>query len=224
MSRIPVKICGLTRPDQANAIAALGVDAIGLVFFPPSPRHVTEALAKAILNVLPPRFPVVSVTVNEPAETTRARARRLGLRWVQLHGDETPETVAALRREGLFVIKAIRVSPDLLVAESERWPADLPLLVESPAGHQPGGTGTAWEWAEAAPLAARRPIILAGGLDPDNAARVVHQVQPAALDLSSGVEEAPGIKSLEKVRRLLDNLSLVSGTRPFPSPWAATGP
>ncbi len=222
MTRIPVKICGVTSPQQASEIAALGVEAIGLVFYPPSPRHVNEDQARSILAALPPSFPVVGVLVNEPVNTAAAKAERLGLRFLQLHGTESPETVTALQCRGFYVIKALHARTASWQEEANRWPVDIPLLVECPSGDLPGGTGTQWNWKQAAPLAQRRPLILAGGLTPENIGRAVAEVQPAALDVSSGVEERPGIKSLEKIRRLLDNLARLPWIPSFPSPWKAS--
>ncbi len=222
MNRLPIKICGVTRPEQAAAIAALGVNAVGLVFFPPSPRHVTEDLARAILAALPADYPAVGVLVGEPPQIALARAQRLGLRFLQLHGDETPETAETLQKHGIRIIKALNEKTAPLIEQANRWPLDVPLLVECPMGPLPGGAGIPWAWEKAAPLAARRSIILAGGLTPANAAQAAEAVRPAALDVSSGVEDRPGIKSLEKIRALLDNLARLPWTPPFPSPWAAS--
>lgn len=197
-----VKICGLTDAAQAAAVAALGAAAVGLVFFPKSPRHLRREQALSICRALPESVRRVGVFVDERFESILEMAAFCGLDAVQLHGHEPPEKVERLRREGLLVIKAlfIRRPPGLADASAYR-PSGF--LVECGAGTLPGGNAQTWAWSEARPLADRHPLILAGGLGPENVAQAVEQAQPDAVDLSSGVEAAPGVKDLRKVAALM---------------------
>ncbi len=197
-----VKICGLTEVQQAVDVAACGVQAVGCVFFPKSPRHLSHAKAREICRALPSSVRRVGVFVDETADEIMATADACGLDAVQLHGNEPPETVDVLRREGLLVIKALFAarSPSLFAAENYHPSA---FLVECGAGRLPGGNAEAWNWEQARPLADRCPLILAGGLNPANIVRAIRQGQPDAVDLSSGVESAPGIKDLAKVAALM---------------------
>ncbi|WP_373501135.1 phosphoribosylanthranilate isomerase [Desulfococcus sp.] len=197
-----VKVCGLTDVDQAVAVARLGVHAIGCVFFPKSPRHLTRAKARAICAALPASVRRVGVFVDEAFESIMGTVHACGLDAVQLHGHEPPELVLRLRGEGLIVIKALflRRAPGLADADAYRPSA---FLVECGAGKLPGGNAEAWAWAEARSLGDRRPLVLAGGLGPENVLQAVEQAQPDAVDLSSGVEASPGTKDLKKVAALM---------------------
>jgi phosphoribosylanthranilate isomerase len=200
--RPQVKICGLTRADEALACAGAGADAIGLVFYPPSPRHVSVALASEIVAALPETVAKVGVFVNESMEAVLATARSAGLTAVQLHGQETPAMVRDLRAAGLMVIKALFAArkPGLALAGS--FPADA-VLFEQGAGPLPGGNAETWDYGLARRQATGPPLILAGGLDPDNVAAAIAKAQPDAVDLSSGVEASPGRKQIERVKRLM---------------------
>lgn len=201
--RVPqVKVCGLTDVDQAIGVAALGVHAIGCVFFPKSPRHLTRAKAKAICQALPASVRRVGVFVDEPFSEIMTIVDACGLDAVQLHGQEPPDLVRSLRREGILVIKALFVSraPGLADVDNYR-PSGF--LVECGAGKLPGGNAETWDWIRARPLADRYPLILAGGLTPENITQAVILGQPDAVDLSSGVELAPGSKDLTRVAALM---------------------
>lgn len=204
--RLEVKICGLTRPAEAAAIAEAGADAIGLVFHPASPRHLDPARARAIVAALPPDVPAVGVFADAAADTVAQIADRAGARIVQLHGAETAETIAFLLARGFAVLKTVKAVGPGTRRAARALPDGCGLLVECGAGPLPGGNGAAWNWAAAAPFAAIRPFALAGGLTPDNAATAAAAARASAVDLSSGVETAPGRKSLEKCRRLMENL------------------
>lgn len=196
--RVQIKICGLTRPDEAAACAALGADAIGMIFHPPSPRHLRDEAAEAIGAALPQDVARIGVFVDAPAEAILDKARRCGLTGAQLHGKETPETVLRLRRAGLLVIKALFAArPPGLNAAGDYAPDAF--LVECGRGRLPGGNAEVWNWAEARGLSASGPLILAGGLAPGNVAEAIMAAAPDAVDVSSGVESAPGRKDLERV-------------------------
>ena len=202
-ARVQVKICGLTDADQARACARLGADAVGLVFHPPSPRFVEMPLARRIAAALPAGTAAVGVFVDACFRDIMDTAYACGLCAVQLHGHEAPELVADLRRAGLRVIKALFASRAPGFGRAADYPADA-LLVECGRGPLPGGNAAKWDWSGAEPLARRFPLVLAGGLSPENIAAAVAAARPHAVDVSSGVEARPGIKDLSRVRTLID--------------------
>ena len=198
---IKVKICGVTSVDDARMAAEMGASAVGLVFWPQSPRAVGIEQAKRIVAALPPFVSAVGVFVNQPEAADIAR--EVGLSAVQLHGDEPPDTYSALP---VRVIKAVAVtgngSGDLAAA----IPASATVLLDAHDPVKRGGTGRAIDWTVAAAVARRRPIILSGGLNADNVVGAVEAVRPYAIDVSSGVESAPGRKDAAKLRALFDVL------------------
>jgi len=202
-SPISIKICGLTRPDQALACAQAGAAAIGLVFYPKSPRHVGDDQALAICRVLPPEVARVGVFVDAPLETLLDRAGCCGLTVLQLHGREPPALVEALLARGLMVIKAVFAarSPRIEAAQGYRPTA---FLVECGRGVLPGGNAEQWDWSAAAAMP--RPFWLAGGLTPGNVAAAVAAARPDGIDVSSGVETAPGVKDIAAVTALIGNV------------------
>lgn len=202
-----VKICGLTRVDEARACAELGADAIGCVFYPKSPRHVTDDQARAICRALPASVQRVGVFVDAPFSTIMAAATGCGLTAVQLHGRESPALVARLADAGLPVIKALWIDGAPSLAAASDYPAAA-LLVEGRRGRLPGGNAIAWNWQDAAPLARRRPVMVAGGLSPETVLQAARQSQAAAVDVSSGVESRPGRKDLGRVRAFLARVAL----------------
>jgi phosphoribosylanthranilate isomerase len=197
-----VKICGLTREDEALACAELGADAIGGVFYPRSPRHLSEEQARGLFRSLPATVCKVGVFVNEPFSTIMQRVDHCGLNAVQLHGRESPDLVDELRKTGIIVVKAIFVNgtPSLMQIDSFNASA---YLIECAGGTLPGGNALKWDWSAAAGISERRAVILAGGLNPANIALAIQYALPDAVDVSSGVESSPGRKDLEKVKRLL---------------------
>lgn len=195
-----VKICGITRVEDAAAAVAHGAMAIGFIFWPKSRRYVDPGQAQAIVRTLPPFVTPVGVFVNESAEAMNAIAARVGLGAVQLHGDESPELLDRLVPP---VVKAVgRIDGDT----ATRWPSRVRLLVDADDQVNRGGTGLKADWAAAAALARQRPIVLAGGITPENVAEAVTTVRPFGLDVSSGVEDAPGIKNPERIRALFEAL------------------
>jgi phosphoribosylanthranilate isomerase len=199
---IQVKVCGLTRVDEAVACAELGAAAVGCVFYDKSPRCVTPAVAHEIRRALPPQTACVGVFVDEPFERIMAVVAETGITAVQLHGYETPKLVQRLRREGLFVVKALFAGRTPAFVEAPRYSA-CAFLVECGKGPQPGGNARSWQWDQARPFVERFPLILAGGLTPDNAAQAFRAASPDALDVSSGVESTPGRKDLRKVSHFI---------------------
>jgi len=192
-----VKICGITRLEDAEAAVAAGAGAIGFIFWPKSPRFIDPHRARAIAAALPPFVTAVGVFVNQPLAYVNGVASLAGLGAVQLHGDETPEFAATVTRP---VMKAVSIGRD----EAQIWPSRVRLLLDV---HDPvarGGTGRTIDWAAAADLAARREVVLAGGLTPDNVADAVARVRPFGIDVSSGVERAPGIKDHRRLRALFE--------------------
>ncbi len=202
LATIQVKVCGLTRPDEAVACAELGAAAVGCVFYDKSPRCVTPAAAHEIRSALPPQVACVGVFVDEPFERIMAVAAETGITAVQLHGNEPPELVQRLRREGLFVIKALFADREPGIGQAPHYPA-CAILAECGRGPLPGGNAQAWDWSQAAAVGRHHPLILAGGLTPDNAAQAFRAALPDALDVSSGVETSPGRKDLGKVSHFI---------------------
>jgi len=210
--RVRVKICGITRPEGARAAAEAGADAIGLVFAE-SPRRVTPEDAGRIVQVLPPWVAPVGVFVDESPAAICGVAAEVGLAAVQLHGDEPPETPVALGR--LKVVKVFRVASEEDLAAARAWREQSERLERLPdaylvdarvAGGPRGGTGRPADWGLAARMISEGfwPLILAGGLAPENVAEAVAAVRPWGVDGSSGLEVAPGEKSPEKIRQFVE--------------------
>jgi phosphoribosylanthranilate isomerase len=198
--RTRVKICGITRPEDGVAAAQLGADAIGLVFHPPSPRFVDVETARRIVAALPPFVTVVGLFMNaEPAAVKRV-IDRVPLHLLQFHGDEDPDYCASF---GLPYLKAVPMGAHADVLDYERrFTTTAGLLLDSHGGDQMGGSGQGFDWTRI-PVERRKPLILAGGLRPDSVAEAIHQVRPYAVDVSSGVESAKGIKDAELMRAFL---------------------
>ena len=205
---VRVKICGITNVEDALAAAEAGADFLGFIFYPPSPRYVTPEQAGEIIAALrrlegetgrqhPTR--AVGVFVDEELDRVRETIRECDLDYAQLHGEEPPEVVAAL---GQRVIKALRVRS---AADVERLGAYRAAAYLLDAYHptMQGGTGQAWDWELATAAKQYGPVILAGGLNPDNVAGAVRRVRPYGVDVSSGVESSPGRKDIAKVRRFV---------------------
>jgi phosphoribosylanthranilate isomerase len=194
--RTRVKICGITRPQDAAAAAAHGADAVGLVFYRPSPRYVPPERAREIVAAVPAFVSTVAVFVNPARDEVETVIRESGVTLLQFHGDETPDFCSGFSRP---YIKAARIRPglDLLKylsphADARAWMLD--------AFHEDlwGGTGGAFDWG-LVPQSAAKPIILSGGLTSDNVGGAVRRVRPYAVDVSTGVEASKGIKDAAKV-------------------------
>ncbi len=204
-----VKICGLTSPEDARRAAAAGAWAVGVIFAPESPRCVSIAEAAKIMAAVPAGVQKVGVFVNTSEEEIAAAVRRCGLTAVQLHGKETPEFCRRIGgATGAAVIKAVRVSgPESLECVAS-FDTEFILLDTYHPGSR-GGTGKQFDWGLAAklPAAARREkVIVSGGLDARNVVEALDAVGPYAVDVSSGVESAPGVKDPGELERLFDTL------------------
>jgi phosphoribosylanthranilate isomerase len=192
---VKIKICGITELDDALHAIACGADALGFVFYERSPRAITRKRAQTIIAALPPFVTVVGLFVNEDPRTVREIADECGLDVIQYHGDESPETLRMAPRRA---IRALRVRENDTLDEINRYPAS-GLLLDAWVTGAFGGTGVLCNWEIAAEIAKKRPVILAGGLTPENVAAAIQTVRPYGVDVSSGVEEAPGRKDHKKV-------------------------
>ncbi len=194
--RIRVKICGITRVEDALAAASFGSDAIGLVFYEQSPRHVSIDRAAEIVAALPAFVSAVGLFVDARPEQVRAVLDHVRLDVLQFHGDESPAYCAQF---GLPYLKAVRVRPDTNLVQYAADYADArALLLDAFAEGVPGGTGQKFDWS-LIPGELGKPVILAGGLTPGNVGEAIHAVHPYAVDVSGGVEKEKGIKDAEKM-------------------------
>jgi phosphoribosylanthranilate isomerase len=196
-----VKICGITRVEDALDAAALGASAIGLVFWPASPRAVDPVLARAIVEALPPLVTPVGVFVDQPEPDVERIAAEVRLGAVQLHGRETPAYCRRVRRP---VIKSFGVDGSFDEGVLDPYPAGVTVLLDARDDEKRGGTGRRIDWAVAARVAARRRIVLAGGVDAANVEEAIRTVRPFAIDVSSGVERAPGLKDRARMEALFE--------------------
>lgn len=198
-----IKICGITRIEDALAAARLGADAIGLVFWPQSARSITPAKAREIVAALPPFISTVGVYVDPEAEWVEETASVAGLNLLQFHGDESPEFGSQF---SLPYIKAVRVRAGVdLLQYATRYSSARGLLLDTYVEGTPGGTGDAFNWS-LIPQRLPLPLILSGGLHPGNVTTAIKQVQPWAVDVSSGVEAAKGIKDAEKIAAFMQGV------------------
>jgi len=193
-----VKICGITRLTEARHAVACGVDALGFVFWPKSPRYIAPERAVEIIATLPAHVTTVGVFVNESVAGIRAIVEGTGIGVVQLHGDETPDYASALSRP---VWRAFTV--ERAEAMSSAWPPETTVLVDASDPVRRGGTGVKVDWQRAAGIARAHRIVLAGGLTPENVVEAIETVRPYGVDVSSGVEDSPGVKNVDKIERFL---------------------
>ena len=189
-----IKICGITRPEDAQAAVDAGANAVGFVFWPDSPRRVSVDVAKRIAAKT--RVTTVGVFVDQPADEVNAIAEEVGLGVVQLHGTESVDYARSIARP---VWKALTLD-----ARVDSWPADIVILLDAHDPVRKGGTGRTIDWKRAAEIATRRKVVLAGGLKPENVGEALANVQPYGIDVSSGVEKAPGIKDVGRLQALFE--------------------
>jgi phosphoribosylanthranilate isomerase len=198
---VKVKVCGIKQLEDARVAADAGADAIGLVFAE-SPRRVSAERAREIASVLPDGVLKVGVFVDEEPEEVLRLAREVGLDYAQLHGDEGPEEVAEIRNGGLGVIKALRVRDAASLGEMERYDADL-FMLDSYSEKARGGTGERFDWGLAKAVRGYANILVSGGLSPENVREAIELFEPYGVDASSSLEDVPGKKNGERVRRFV---------------------
>jgi phosphoribosylanthranilate isomerase len=195
---VRIKICGITNLEDALLACELGADALGFIFYPQSPRQVAPETAREIIAQLPPFVASVGVFVDEAAAVVQELAARVGLDWVQLHGQESPEYCRNLGRR---VIKGFRIQDKKSLLELKPYrDAVQAFLLDTYKKGQVGGTGESFDWRLVREAKPYGRIILAGGLTPENVAQAIEVAQPQAVDAASGTEAAPGRKDPEKLR------------------------
>lgn len=204
--RTRVKICGITRPDDALAAARAGADAVGLVFYAKSPRAVTINEAQGVARALPPFVTTVGLFVDAAPDDIREVLQSVPLDLLQFHGNEAPDQC---RVYGRPYVKAVRMRETTdLAAVARSYHDAAGLLVDTYVEGVPGGTGRAFDWSRL-PSSLGRPLILAGGLTPDNVAEAVGRVRPWAVDVSGGVESAPGVKDAARIEAFIRGVNSV---------------
>ncbi|MAT93262.1 MAG: phosphoribosylanthranilate isomerase [Halioglobus sp.] len=196
MTATRIKICGITREEDARAAADAGADAIGMVFYEPSPRNLSCQRAVQVADAVAPFVTLVGLFVDADAAVVRQTLRDVPLDVLQFQGSESPEYCAQFERPW---VKALHVRPGArLEADAERYRAARALLLDSWQEGVPGGTGRTFDWS-LAPARLPRPLVLAGGLDADNVGAAILGLRPAAVDVSSGVERSPGLKDARAI-------------------------
>ncbi|MFK7999551.1 MAG: N-(5'-phosphoribosyl)anthranilate isomerase [Polyangiales bacterium] len=195
-----IKVCGLTRASDVECCVRLGVDTIGLNFWPGTPRVTTASFAREMV-VSFPKQEFVAVFVNASVSEIQAIRAETGIRWVQLHGNETPAEVEACQR---FAYKALRLAEEQDVRDAALFGGERILVDARVEGAMPGGTGHSFPWVWAKSLSERRRVVLAGGLHPANVADAIRAIAPWQVDVASGVESAPGVKDHSLLRRFVE--------------------
>ena len=205
-----IKICGLTKVDQAVQCAELGANAIGLIFYNKSPRFISDTRAREICRALPDSVRKIGVFVDESFDGIMKKVRTCGLTGIQLHGKETPELIDSLIHENLLVIKGLFTQTNPNISHVSLYKASA-FLVECGKGKLPGGNAMTWNWSQAFEFGKKYQFILAGGLDPTNVVGAIYQCFPDAVDVSSGVEISPGQKDIDQVKDFISATHSVSG-------------
>jgi phosphoribosylanthranilate isomerase len=196
---VRVKVCGITRLEDAELAIAHGAWALGFILWPQSKRYVSLAVAGGIVRQVRRKVETVGVFVNQPLDEIASAVDVLGVTHVQLHGDEGPSFCTAVaQRTGAKVIKALRIGHAADIRDSERYHTDFHLLDTAAKGAY-GGTGQTWDWSLIAQRRSKVPVILSGGLTSENVAGAIAAVQPWGVDVASGVEASPGIKDPAKL-------------------------
>jgi len=199
--RTRVKICGITRVEDGVAAAAAGADAIGLVFVPKSPRFVSTSRARAIAEAMPPFVTIVGLFVDAVPDRIRETLNEVRIDLLQFHGREEPGDCRGFHRP---YVKAVAMHDDVdVVSEAARYADAAGLLLDAYVSGEAGGTGHVFDWKRV-PRDLNRPIIVAGGLTPQNVTEVVRQAHPYAVDVSTGVEISKGIKDPGKIRAFIE--------------------
>jgi phosphoribosylanthranilate isomerase len=204
---VKVKICGLTNYEDAAAAIDLGADLLGFNFYPKSPRYIEPTKAAKIINKLPAFIDIVGVFVNEPVEQIHETRNLCHLDWIQLHGDEDPEFCKEFRSHNVKVMKAIRVKDQKDVESAEDFFTDA-ILLDAFNPKKYGGTGISFDWNIIGHIGKR--VFLAGGINPDNAAKAVG-LGVYGIDVCSGIEAKPGKKDKRLMRKLFENIHHLRG-------------
>jgi phosphoribosylanthranilate isomerase len=234
--RTRIKVCGVVRPEDALLAAELGADAVGVNFHPQSSRFVTPAQARAIAAAMPFGVDLVGVFVDMDAPTIRKTAWEVGFSTIQLHGDELAHQV--FRLAPFRVVKAFRWKSPETTTEIAAYVRSLlsyhdegtgkgttlgAVLIDAHREGHFGGTGAAWNWSEGASVNWPAPLIIAGGLNPDNVGGAIRNLQPFAVDVAGGVESALGVKDPDKLRAFIDAVRLADAETKSPPPAAGEG-
>ena len=204
-----IKICGITQKEQAESIINLGVTTLGFICVPESPRYILPSAIKEIIEYLPLNKFYIGVFANTSLEQIRETVNIARLTGVQLHGQESPEFCSKLKKElpQIELIKALRIKDQqTLTSVTSYYPVVDTLLLDAYHPQLLGGSGHTINWVELQTFSPTLPWLLAGGLNPDNVRIALSQITPSGIDLSSGVEKAPGDKDIAKVKRLLEKL------------------
>lgn len=208
MRRTRVKFCGITRQCDATLAVELGVDALGFVFHPASPRYIEPENAAKIIAALPPFVTTVGLVVDLPVSEVEVIIGQTKIDLIQFHGDEAPALCRAISRP---YVKAIRVQKNLdLTALAEQYHGAQGILLDAYVAGQPGGTGQRFDWADVPP-ALPVPLIIAGGLDQDNVIEAIRRFEPHGVDVSSGIEQQAGIKDENKMHHFMTRVNQVHG-------------
>jgi phosphoribosylanthranilate isomerase len=205
--RVRIKVCGMTRPDDAAAAARLGVDAVGLVFYPKSPRYLGVEQAKALVAGVPAFVTVTALFLDPTRAEVQSVLDRVRVELLQFHGSEAPDFCRSFGRP---YIKAVPMGSRADLADyARRYPDAAALLIDSHATGAKGGTGVSFDWSSV-PKVEGPPLILAGGLRPENVGTAIRTVRPYGVDVSSGVESAPGIKDMHKLAAFVHEVNNVA--------------
>jgi phosphoribosylanthranilate isomerase len=204
--RTRVKICGITSNEDARIVIDAGVDAIGLVFYEKSPRFVTVSQAAEISHIIPAFVSCVALFKDADVPFIRSVLQQVEIDLIQFHGSETAEFCEQFDRPYIKALgmKGPENNVDYLIASAEQYRAAKALLLDGHAPGQAGGTGETFDWSSIAKI--EKPVVLAGGLTPENVKQAIEMVRPFAVDVSSGVESAPGIKDKGKVTRFMSQV------------------
>lgn len=208
-SQPAVKICGVTRVEDAERAVALGASYLGLNFHPPSPRYLEPEAARRIADAVRGRAELVGVFVNRPPAALEEIGQRVGLDLYQLHGDESPEQVGALASRA---IKAFRIGPDWSAEELDAYRGVWGFLLEQRHPRLYGGAGESWDYRRIGQVRTDKPVFVAGGIGPENARRAWSESGAWGVDVCSGVESEPGLKDPALLTRLFEELSIAEDT------------
>ncbi|OIO35027.1 MAG: hypothetical protein AUJ74_07905 [Candidatus Omnitrophica bacterium CG1_02_44_16] len=209
-----VKICGITNLEDALCAARCGAYFLGFIFYKKSKRHVLPAKAVSIIKALPKKIFTVGVFVNERPETVKKIAKECGLDILQFHGDESPAYLNGFR--GYKTIKALRVKDEASLEHLKKYPCDI-FLFDTFKNDKFGGTGEVFDWRFLKNVKAlKKPFIVSGGLSPENAGLLIREFHPFGVDVSSGVEKAPGKKGCQLIKKFIDVVNAVSNETNHP--------